>query len=73
MGLTWDDEPSLEQVMHQFPGWTGQREIAGHYTAVRAIGGTRVRGEDPVDLRDQIRRAEALTGPAAREAREGAS
>jgi hypothetical protein len=60
-------EPTLEQVQAEHPGWrcfTGTNLLC---YAEHGTGGPLVRGEDPLDLRDQIKRAEArrtFGGPA---------
>jgi hypothetical protein len=54
-------EPTLEDVAREFPAWGVSRAISGLYHA-RLDDPERpvtVQGEDPLDLRDQIRRAEA--------------
>jgi hypothetical protein len=57
-----DGEPSLADVQREYPGWRCARAASGLYYACRADAepGDHVKGEDPLDLRDQIRRAEAL-------------
>jgi hypothetical protein len=58
------DEPTLAEVQRAFPRWCCWRGISGLYYAGRDDGlrqaAAEVTGEDPLDLRDQIRRAEAL-------------
>lgn len=53
-------EPTLAEVRAQFPGWRcwegPNRLCYAQYTAT----GTEVRGEDPLDLRDQIWSVERL-------------
>jgi hypothetical protein len=59
-----DGEPTVSDVQREFPGWRCWRGVSGLYYArhVDALpgAGAEVKGEDAVDLRDQIRRAEAL-------------
>jgi hypothetical protein len=52
-------EPTLPDVQAQFTDWTCARGISGLYYAQNAATGTLVQGEDPLDLRDQIKAAEA--------------
>ena len=56
-------EPTLADVQHEFPHWQCWRGISGLCYARRtdtpAAGNPPVTAEDPLDLRDQIRRAEA--------------
>jgi hypothetical protein len=52
-------EPTLAQVAAQFPSWRCTRGISGLYYARHAGTGQQVCGEDPLDLRDQIKAAEA--------------
>ena len=60
------DEPTLADVQRQYPGWRCARAVSGLFYARRADAGpgegAGVTGEDPLDLRDQIRRAEFLNG-----------
>jgi hypothetical protein len=49
----------LADVQREYPDWKCERGISGLYYAERATTGTRVTGEDPLDLRDQIKAAEA--------------
>jgi hypothetical protein len=59
-----DEEPTLADVQRAYPAWTCWRAVSGLYYARPAGAQTgdpaTVKGEDPLDLRDQIRRAEAL-------------
>ena len=62
-----DGEPALAEVQGEYPGWRCWRAASGMYHARRidAAPGdpadeTFVTGEDPLDLRDQIHRAQAL-------------
>jgi hypothetical protein len=57
-------EPTLPDVQREYPAWRCWRGISGLFHARHASAGPgtrpQVTGEDPLDLRDQIRRAEAL-------------
>jgi hypothetical protein len=53
------DEPTLAQVQSEFPQWACTRGINRLYHAKHASTGQQVAGEDPLDLRDQIKAAEA--------------
>lgn len=57
------DEPTLADVQREHPKWECRRAVSGLYYARRADAqpedSTYVQGEDPLDLRDQIRRAES--------------
>jgi hypothetical protein len=53
-------EPTLADVQQQFPGWRCQQGTNRLYHATHTSTGTRVHGEDPLDLRDQIGAAERL-------------
>ena len=52
-------EPTLAQVQAQFPHWDCTRGINRLYYARHTTTGEQVTGEDPLDLRDQIKAAEA--------------
>jgi hypothetical protein len=52
-------EPTLAQVQVEFPQWACTRGINRLYYAKHASTGQQVAGEDPLDLRDQIKAAEA--------------
>jgi hypothetical protein len=52
-------EPTLADVQHEFPHWRCSRGISGLHYAQHTTIGKQVSGEDPLDLRDQIRAAEA--------------
>jgi hypothetical protein len=52
-------EPTLAEVQAEYPGWQCSHGNSGLYHAKHPATGTRVNGEDPVDLRDQLRAAEA--------------
>jgi hypothetical protein len=57
-------EPTLDDVAREFPSWQVWHGISGLYHAQLAQPQQvlTVQGEDPLDLRDQIRRAESLRG-----------
>jgi hypothetical protein len=52
-------EPTLAEVRREYPGWECARGISGMYHAEHAATGIQVTGEDALDLRDQIKAAEA--------------
>jgi hypothetical protein len=52
-------EPTLAQVAAQFLHWECTRGINRLYYARHPATGQQVTGEDPLDLRDQIKAAEA--------------
>ncbi len=52
-------EPTLAEVAAEFPHWDCARGISGLYHAEHQATGQQVTGEDPLDLRDQIKAAEA--------------
>jgi hypothetical protein len=52
-------EPTLADVQHEFPGWQCARGVSGFCYGEHTATGTQVNGEDPLDLRDQIKAAEA--------------
>jgi hypothetical protein len=52
-------EPTLAEVQQEYPGWVCTRGVSGLCYAEHAVTGTQVNGEDPLDLRDQIKRAAA--------------
>jgi hypothetical protein len=52
-------EPTLAQVQAEFPHWDCAQGINRLYYARHATTGQQVSGEDPLDLRDQIKAAEA--------------
>jgi hypothetical protein len=59
-----DREPTLADVQAQYPSWRCWRAISGLYharpaDAQPADDGPFLTGEDALDLRDEIRRAEA--------------
>ena len=59
-----DGEPTLASVQSEFPLWSCWRGTSGLYYGRRPseppANNYYVRGEDPMDLRDEIIRAEAL-------------
>jgi hypothetical protein len=52
-------EPTLAEVRRACPGWQCAQGISGVYHAEHAATGTQVSGEDPLDLWDQIKAAQA--------------
>ena len=52
-------EPTLADVQREYPGWVCTRGVSGFYYAEHTATGTQVSGEDPLDLRDQVKAAEA--------------
>ena len=53
-------EPTREDIERDHPGWDIERGTSGLWYATRRDGPrVMVRGEDLMDLRDEIRRAEA--------------
>ena len=52
-------EPTLADVQDEFPHWHCTRGNSGLYYAEHRATSQRVSGEDPLDLRDQIKAAEA--------------
>ena len=54
MACMCDAEPTLADVACEFPEWEPLRATSGLYHA-QAPGTDRVMGEDPLDLRGQIR------------------
>lgn len=52
-------EPTLDDVQAEFPAWRCWEGVNRLCHARHTATGTQVRGEDPLDLRDQIRAAEA--------------
>jgi hypothetical protein len=52
-------EPTLADVAAQYPDWACVEGISGLYHAENTATGQQVTGEDPLDLRDQIKAAEA--------------
>jgi hypothetical protein len=65
-------EPTLADVQREYSGWQCAQGVSGFYYAEHTATGTQVNGEDPLDLRDQIKAAESrlacglpASGPAA--------
>ena len=65
-------DPTLDDVQRAYPGWACAQGVSGFCHAEHTATGTQVNGEDPLDLRDQIKAAESRlawglpgTGPAA--------
>jgi hypothetical protein len=52
-------EPTLADVQRDYPAWNCAQGISGFYYARHLASGTQVSGEDPLDLRDQIKASEA--------------
>lgn len=52
-------EPTLADVQARHPDWQCAQGISGLYHAHQPTTGLHVTGEDPLDLRDQIKAAEA--------------
>jgi hypothetical protein len=56
------EEPTLADVQREYPAWRCGKAVSGLYYARRADASpgdqAEVTGEDPLDLRDQIRKAE---------------
>ena len=52
-------EPALADVQAQYPAWRCARGNNELFCAQHRATGTHVTGEDPLDLRDQIKAAEA--------------
>jgi hypothetical protein len=52
-------EPTLADLQAQYPAWRCARGISGLYYALQTDTGIQVTGEDPLDLRDQLKAAEA--------------
>jgi hypothetical protein len=55
-------EPTLADVQAEFPGWRCAQGTNYLYYTTHTATGIRVQGEDPLDLRDQIRGAEGCHG-----------
>jgi hypothetical protein len=53
------DEPTLAEVQAHYPTWRCAQGVSGLYHADHEATGQQVTGEDPLDLRDQIKAAEA--------------
>jgi hypothetical protein len=54
-------EPTLAEVAAQYPSWRCAQGLSGLYHAQHKITGQQVTGEDPPDLRDQLKAAQART------------
>jgi hypothetical protein len=52
-------EPTLADVQAEYPQWQCAQGVSGLYHAEHQATGQQVTGEDPLDLRDQIKAAEA--------------
>ena len=52
-------EPTLADVQAQYPHWDCVQGISGLYHAEHQATGQQVTGEDPLDLLEQIKAAEA--------------
>lgn len=52
-------EPTLADVQAEYSGWVCARGVSGFCYAEHAATGAQVNGEDPLDLRDQIKAAES--------------
>jgi hypothetical protein len=58
--MTGPAEPTRAEVEQEFPGWQVGRSTSLLWFAARRDGqGETVQGEDLMDLRDELRRAEA--------------
>jgi hypothetical protein len=55
-------EPTLADVQAQYPLWVCEQGVSGLYHGENEATGQQVTGEDPLDLRDQIKAAEARQG-----------
>jgi hypothetical protein len=51
--------PTLAEVQAQYPGWDCSQGISGMYHAHNQATGQQVMAEDTLDLRDQLKAAEA--------------
>ena len=50
-------EPTLAEVQQEYPGWVCVQGISGFLYAEHTVSGAQVNGEDPLDLRDQLKAA----------------
>ena len=50
------DEPTLADLEREFPAWKCYRSFGWVWASLRDNPQVKVRGEDPVDLRDMINR-----------------
>lgn len=55
-------EPTLADVQREFPDWECYTSFGWCWAKLRSDPDTRVRGEDPMDLRDMINRWIGLHG-----------
>jgi hypothetical protein len=53
------ESPALADVRAQYLGWDCSRGISGMYHACHQATGQQVTAEDTLDLRDQLKAAEA--------------
>ncbi len=53
------NEPTLAEVQAEYPHWECGQDISGMYYADHPATSQHVTGEDPLDLRDQIKAAQA--------------
>lgn len=51
-------EPTLAEVQAQYPAWRCAQGISGLFYAQHTTTGQQVTGEDPLDLRDQLKAAQ---------------
>ena len=58
MSGTQAGEPILADVQREYPEWECVQGISGSYYAEHAPTGSQANGEDPLDLRDQVKAAE---------------
>jgi hypothetical protein len=62
-----DDEPTLADVQGEYPAWHCWRAVSGLFYArpqgAQPGSGPLVRGEDPLDLRHELIRAQAREDP----------
>jgi hypothetical protein len=52
-------EPTLAEVQQEYPDWVCAVGVSGLCYADHVATGTQVSGEDPLDLRDEIKAAAA--------------
>ncbi|MGH3125570.1 MAG: hypothetical protein ACRDND_31720 [Streptosporangiaceae bacterium] len=53
------DEPTRESIAAEFPAWEPYESFSQPWARLRGDPGVRVRGEDWMDLRDEIKRTAA--------------
>jgi len=53
------ESPALAEVQAEYPGWDCARGVSGMYHAYNQDTGQQVMAEDTLDLRDQLKAAEA--------------